>query len=134
MKIKIAALISVLIVTTPLSAQEIIKGPNGGRLVKGEAYNVELVINDVIATVYVSDLKSRPIPAKGVQAHVTLTVDDQEQRIVLEAQQNNRLSGKSSVPLPTNGRGVVRLTTSNGKTLEVRFHASRDFDHQPQHK
>ncbi|MBX9775795.1 MAG: hypothetical protein K2Y71_15545 [Xanthobacteraceae bacterium] len=126
MKLRIAVLISCLIIGVPSAAHEVLRTSNGGRLVKTDAYSVELVVKDDALTVYLTDLKGRPVSTVAFKAHATLDVDGKEQHILLERQQSGSWSGKSPLLLPPEGRIAIHLTASDGKTTRVSFHAPRD--------
>jgi hypothetical protein len=126
MDLRIGVLISCLLIGVPSAAHEVLRSPNGGRLVKTDAYSVELIVKDDALTVYLTDLKARPVSTFAFKAHATLNVDDKEQHIPLERQQSGSWMGKSPLLLPPDARIAIHLTTSDGKTARVFFHAARD--------
>ena len=120
MKLKIAALASLLLIAAPVLAHDV-KGRNGGRVVDAGPHHVELVVKDKVVIVYVSDAADKPVTITGFKGLAILTVSGKALRIVLEPQESTRLSGTSPVTLPANAKGVVQLTGPDGKTAQGRF-------------
>ncbi len=121
MRLRIVALASLFFIATPVLAHEIIKGPNGGRVVDAGSYHVELVIRDKTVTVFVSDSAEKAVAITGFKGMAILTADGKAQRIALAPQDGVRLSGTSPVTLPADAKGVVQLTGPDGKTAQGRF-------------
>jgi hypothetical protein len=123
MKIKIAALLAFLLAAFPLAAHDAVKGkgPNGGRVVDAGAHHVELVVSGTAVTVYVTDFADKPVSVGGFKGLAILTVGGKAQRIVLAPQEGTRLTGTAPMALPAQVKGVVQLTTSEGKTAQGRF-------------
>jgi hypothetical protein len=97
------------------------KGPNGGRVADAGSYHVELVARNDVVELYVSDAADKPVAATGFKGVAILTIGGKPQRIVLEAAEPTRLSGKAPLPLPKEPKGAVQLTTPDGKTASARF-------------
>ncbi len=72
------------------------KGKHGGQMVEAGDYHVELVTNDGIVDVYVSDHDDKPVAIAGYKGIAILSVGGKSLRIVLEAD-DDRLSGKAAV-------------------------------------
>ena len=121
MKIKIAALFALLLTTVPLGAHDDVKGPNGGRVVDAGAHHVEMVVKGPTVTVYVTDSADKPVGVSGFKGLAILTVGGKAQRIILAPQEGTRLTGTAPMALPAQAKGVVQLTTSDGKTAQGRF-------------
>jgi hypothetical protein len=118
---KMLAIAAFLIAALPATAHEVLKGPNGGRVVEAGPYHVELVVETKAIAVYLSDAKDQPIPAAGFKGLAILTVGGKAQRIELTAS-DNRLAGSSPVAVPAAVKGVVQLTGPDGKTAQGRYH------------
>lgn len=96
------------------------KGPNGGQVTDAGLYHIELVSKPGIVDVFVSDATEKPMPATGFKGTAIFVVDGKSQRIVLEPD-GGRLSGKATVVLPVQPKGVVQLTGPDGKTAQGKF-------------
>lgn len=57
----------------------------------------------------------------GYKGLAILSVGGKSERIELEPAGGNKLSGKASVPVPQNAKGVVRITGPDGKTSQAKF-------------
>jgi hypothetical protein len=121
MKLGIATLASLFLVAVPVLAHDVVKGPNGGRVVDAAPHHVELVVKDRSVTVFVTDSADKPISLAGFKGLAILTVSGKAQRIVLKPQDDTRLVGIAAVSLPANVRGVVQVTGPDGKTAQGRF-------------
>jgi len=116
-RILIAALV---LAALPAAAHEVVKGPNGGRVVEAGPYHVELVVETKAVAVYLSDADSKPLPAAGFKGIAILTIGGKAQRIEL-APQDTRLAGSSPVAVPAAVKGVVQLIAPDGKTAQGRY-------------
>jgi hypothetical protein len=97
------------------------KGKNGGRQVDAGSYHVELVAKDKTLAVYISDDNDKPVDAKGFKATGIFVVSGKPQRIELKPETANKLSGTSSVPLPADLKGAVRIVLPAGGTVQAKF-------------
>ena len=114
-------LLAALLIATNTLAHEASKGPNGGAQVDAGSYHVEMVARDTALTVYLHDEKEKPIDTKGYKATGIFVIDGKPQRIELKADSANKLTGTSSVPLPTALKGAVQITLPTGKTVQAKF-------------
>jgi hypothetical protein len=96
------------------------KGKNGGLMVEAGDYHVELVTNDGIVDVYVSDHDDKPVPIAGYKGLAILSVAGKSLRVVLEAG-DGKLTGKAAGALPAQPKGVVQITPPKGKTVSAKF-------------
>jgi len=101
-------------------AGQVEKGKHGGQMVEAGDYHVELVTNDGVVEVYVSDHDDKPVEIKGYKGLAILSVSGKSQRIVLEAGED-RLTGKAAGALPAQPKGVVQITPPGGKTVSAKF-------------
>ena len=107
-------------VASPSIAHES-KGPNGGRIVDAGNYHVELVVGGDQVSVFVTDGNDKPIAATRFNGTVILTAGGKAQRISLGGEDKAKLSGRSSVSLPANVKGVVQLIAPDGKTVQGQY-------------
>lgn len=110
----------VLTCTLPAFAHDA-KGPNGGRTTDAGTYHVELVTRQNIVELFVSDTGEKPIPPAGFKALAILVVEGKPQRITLEPSEQGRLTGKASMTMSAAPKGVVQLTSPDGKTVQAKF-------------
>jgi hypothetical protein len=97
------------------------KGPNGGQLVDAGKYHVELVGKGTRLEVFVSDANDAPLPATGFKALAILVIEGKAQRIPLQPEGTDRLTGTAPAPLPSPPKGVVQLTAPDGTVAQARF-------------
>ena len=119
MKLKMIIL-SALVASAPALAHEA-KGPNGGRIVDAGSYHVELVANDTLVELHVTDSDDKPVPAQGFKGTAILIIDGKPLRIALEPAAGNLLSGKAPAALPKEPKGAVQLTAPDGKTASAKI-------------
>lgn len=104
----------------PASAHDT-KGPNGGRVTDAGKYHVELVGKGTRLEVFVSDANDAPLPATGFKALAILVIEGKSQRIPLQPEGSDRLTGTAPAPLPSTPKGVVQLTAPDGTVAQARF-------------
>jgi hypothetical protein len=97
------------------------KGPNGGRVTDAGKYHVELVGKGTRLEVFLSDANDAPLPATGFKALAILVIEGKAQRIPLQPEGTDRLTGTAPAPLPSPPKGVVQLTTPDGTVAQARF-------------
>jgi hypothetical protein len=86
------------------------KGANGGPQVDAGDYHVEMVAKGTTLTIYLNTDKDKPVDAKGHKATGLFVVAGKPQRIELSHEAANKLSGASTVPLPSKLKGAVQIT------------------------
>jgi hypothetical protein len=96
-------------------------GANGGRVEDAGSYHVELVSKSDKVDLYISDANQKPIAATGFKAIGVFVVNGKAQRIAMEPAGNARLSGTASDALSAPTKGVVQLTSPDGKTVQAKF-------------
>jgi hypothetical protein len=96
------------------------KGPNGGRVVDAGSYHVELVVGGADIAVFISDGESKPIAPTGFKGVAILNAPGKAQRVALTPVEA-KLGGKADTPLPADARGVVQLTSPDGKVSQGQF-------------
>jgi hypothetical protein len=121
MNLKTSVILCMLAAAMPALAHDVRRGPNGGRVVEAGAYHVELVATQDAVELYLTDADDKPVPPTGFKGTAILVVDGKPQRIALAPDGNTRLSGKATVVLPKEPKGVVQLVAPNGKTAQAQF-------------
>jgi hypothetical protein len=112
--------LAALLVAAPALAHDNAKGPHGGRIADAGEYHVELVSTPTAIEVFVTDTKDAPAAA-GFKGVAILVVAGKQQRVPLESTAPGRLTGKTSVATPADVKGVVQLTSPQGKSVMARF-------------
>lgn len=97
------------------------RGPNGGQLTDAGTYHVELVGKGTRLVVFVSDANEKPLPAAGFKALAILVIDGKPQRIPLQPDGPDRLSGPLPAPLASPAKGVLQLTAPDGTVAQAKF-------------
>lgn len=97
------------------------KGPNGGQLTDAGKYHVELVGKGTRLEVFVSDTGEKPLPATGFKGLAILVIDGKPQRIPLQPDGADRLTGTASAPLAAPAKGVLQLTAPDGTVAQAKF-------------
>lgn len=120
MKLASLALLGAWLAAAPAFAGDA-RPQHGGRVVDAGDYHVEMVSKDGAIDIYVSDHDNRPLQTKGYRAVAILSAGGKSQRIVLDAADGSRLSGKAEAALPAQPKGVVQITSPAGKTVQARF-------------
>jgi len=113
--------IALLLASMPAAAHEVLNGPHGGRVVEAGTHHVELVVKAKAVDVFVTDANDKTVPIAGYKALAILTVGGKAQRIELAAR-DDRLTGTSPLDLPDSPKGVVQITSPDGKTAQGRYH------------
>ncbi|MBP6767336.1 MAG: hypothetical protein KA171_06105 [Reyranella sp.] len=106
--------------TLPARAHDA-KGPNGGQLTDAGKYHVELVGKGTRLEVFISDANDKPLPATGFKALAILVIDGKPQRIPLQPEGADRLSGPLPGPLASPAKGVLQLTAPDGTVAQAKF-------------
>jgi hypothetical protein len=117
---KVASIAVLVLLGVNLASAHDSKGKHGGQVADAGDYHVELITNDGIVDVYVSDHDDKPVSIKGYKGLAILSVGGKSQRIVLEPG-DDRLTGKAGDALPEHPKGVVQITPPNGKTVSAKF-------------
>ena len=125
MKIKLVLALLVSLIPCPGSAQQTSHQKNvtpiahhGGQAFEAGDYHLEWVSKGEIVEVYLTDHDNKAVSATGHKGIAIILVNGKAQRIPLEPDGQNRLSGKAPSSLPTSVNGVVQVTRPNGKTLQ----------------
>jgi hypothetical protein len=122
MNLKLCLAVSALLVALPVFAHDVANGPHGGRVVEAGDYHVELVAKDTIVDVFLTDDGDKPISPAGFKGVAILVVGGKSARVTLEPTGDARLSGTAAGALPHEPKGVVQITSRQGKTAQATFH------------
>jgi hypothetical protein len=84
-------------------------------------FHVELVAKDKVVELYLTDSAEKAVATSGYKGVAILSVRGKNERVTLEPASGNRLTGTAGVTLPASPKGVVRVTTPDGKTSQAKF-------------
>ncbi|ANW00292.1 hypothetical protein [Bradyrhizobium icense] len=125
MKASLVVALLVSLIPCAVSAQQTSHKENvtpiaqhGGQAFEAGDYHLEWVSKGEIVEVYLTDHDNKAVSGTGHKGVAVILVDGKAQRIPLEPDGQNRLSGKASKSLPTSIKGVVQVTRPNGKTVQ----------------
>ena len=110
-----------ILATAPAFAHDA-KGPNGGRVTDLGPFHAELTAKGSTVELYVTDAANKAVAVDGYKGLAILAVGGKSERVELAPAGVNKLIGTSSVAIPPNVKGVVRLSGSDGKTSQAKFH------------
>jgi hypothetical protein len=123
MNLGILLAVSALILARPAFGHEVTNGPHGGRVAEAGDYHVELVANQNLVEVYLTDGSDKPIAPAGFKGIAILVIGGgKSTRVTLEPTGDTKLSGKAAGVIPSDPPGVVQITTPDGKTAQARYH------------
>ena len=119
---KSLAAIAVLIAATTASfAHAPKRGANGGPQTDAGNYHVELVPQGATLQVFLRDHGDKAVPTDGFKGTAIFVVDGKPQRIPLAPAGENKLTGTSTVAIPSEPKGAVQITTPAGATVQAKF-------------
>lgn len=122
MKLKPFALAAALAALAPSAfAHAPEKGPNGGRQADAGSFHVEIVPKGTTLAVYLRDHADKEVTTDRFKGTAIFVIDGKPQRITLTPDGDNRLKGSAGVPLPTEPKGAVQITTPTGGTVQAKF-------------
>ncbi len=120
MKWTMLVAVTALVMAIPVQAHDA-QGKHGGRVADAGDYHVELVSKGDAVEVYVNDHDDKPVALAGYKGLAILSAGGKSQRIVLEAADGTKLTGKAAGALPPQPKGVVQITPPGGKTVSAKF-------------
>jgi hypothetical protein len=121
MKLKMFAAAIALMVAMPAIAHEP-KPRHGGRVVEAGSFHVEMVAQDTALSIHLVDHDDKAVAVKGYKGVAIFSVGGKSERVVLAPSEDAKLmSGKATVALPKQPKGVVQITPPNGKVIRARF-------------
>jgi hypothetical protein len=106
---------------TDAAAHETQSGPNGGQVADAGSHHLEMVAEQSKLTIFLSDADDKPVAAAGASGRAIIQFDGKVTTIMLEAGEDNRLSGALPQPLSPSSRLAVTLTLGSSENLQARF-------------
>jgi hypothetical protein len=121
MTLEILLTVSALTLAPAAFGHDVTSGPHGGRVAEAGNYHVELVANQNLVEVYLTDGKDKPIAPAGFKGVAILVIGGKSTRVTLEPTDDTKLSGRAASVVPSGPPGVVQITAPDGKTAQARF-------------
>lgn len=122
MKLRQIAAAALLIVTTSIASAHAPKvGANGGAQADAGSFHVEIVSQGMTLQVFLRDHSDKAVPTDGYKGTAIFVIDGKPQRIPLTSAGENKLTGTSTVSIPSELKGAVQITTPSGSTVQAKF-------------
>lgn len=112
---------ALIVLAAPAYAHAPKVGVNGGPQTNAGAFHMEMVVKDKTLAVFLRDHGDKAVATEGFSGTAILVIEGKSERISLAPGGDNRLSGTSTVPLPAEPIGVVRVTLPSGGTVQGQF-------------
>jgi hypothetical protein len=109
-----------ILATAPAFAHDS-KGPNGGRIQDLGPFHAEFTAKDNTVELFVTDTTNKAVAMDGYKGLAIIAVGGKSERIDLAPATGNKLTGTSTMAIPPNAKGVVRLNAPDGKTSQAKF-------------
>jgi hypothetical protein len=120
-RIQISAVALFMITTSIASAHAPKLGANGGAQTDTDSFHVEIVPQGTTLQVFLRDHSNKAVPTDGYKGTAIFVVDGKPQRIPLTSAGENKLTGTSTVSIPSEPKGAVQITTPSGNTVQAKF-------------
>jgi hypothetical protein len=122
MKLSQIAAVALLIVTTSIASAHAPKvGANGGAQADAGSFHVEIVPQGTTLQVFLRDHSDKAILTDGYKGTAIFVIDGKPQRIPLTSAGENKLTGTSTVSIPSELKGAVQIITPSGNTVQAKF-------------
>jgi hypothetical protein len=82
---------------------------------------VEVVPQGTSLVVFLRNHSDKAVLTEGYRGTAIFVIDGKPQRIPLAPAGENRLTGTSAVPIPSEPKGAVQITTPTGSTVQAKF-------------
>ena len=113
---------TLLIVSAPIASAHGPKvGPSGGPQADAGNFHVEVVPQGSTLVVFLRDQSDKAVLTNGHKGTAIFVIVRKPQRIPLAPAGDNRLTGTSAVPIPSEPKGAVQITTPTGSTVQAKF-------------
>jgi hypothetical protein len=122
MKLSQIAAVALLIVTTSIASAHAPKvGANGGAQADAGSFHVEIVPQGTTLQVFLRDHSDKAILTDRYKGTAIFVIDGKPQRIPLTSAGENKLTGTSTVSIPSEPKGAVQIITPSGNTVQAKF-------------
>jgi hypothetical protein len=117
----ISAVALFMITTSIASAHAPKVGANGGAQAGAGSFHVEILPQGTTLQVFLRDHSDKAVLTDGYKGTAIFVIDGKPQRIPLTSAGENRLTGNSTVSIPSEPKGAVQITTPSGSTVQAKF-------------
>ena len=122
MKFSQIAAVTLFIVTTSIASAHAPKvGAHGGAQADAGSFHVEVVPQGMTLQVFLRDHSDKDVLTDGYKGTAIFVIDGNPQRIPLTSAGENKLTGTSTVSIPSEPKGAVQITTPSGSTVQAKF-------------
>jgi hypothetical protein len=122
MKLTQIAAMALLITTMSIALAHAPKvGAHGGPQADAGSYHVEVVSQGTTLQVFLRDHSDKAVLTTGYKGTAIFVIDGKPQRIPLAPAGDNKLTGTSAVPIPSEPKGAVQITPPSGSTVQAKF-------------
>ena len=122
MKFSQIAAVTLFIVTTSIASAHAPKvGAHGGAQADAGNFHVEVVPQGMTLQVFLHDHSDKAVLTDGYKGTAIFVIDGKPQRIPLTSAGENKLTGTSTVSIPSEPKGAVQITTPSGSTVQAKF-------------
>ena len=119
--IQISAVALFMITTSIASAHAPKVGANGGAQADAGSFHVEILPQGTVLQVFLRDHSDKAVLTDGYKGTAIFVIDGKPQRIPLTSAGENKLTGTSTVSIPSEPKGAVQITTPSGSTVQAKF-------------
>jgi hypothetical protein len=118
----IMSLLAVLMLASPVLAEDYEKGPNGGLMLDVAGIDAELLTSGTKVTINVFDAnKPTPVPTKGYTAAVLIVTGKARETVTLAPSGDNSLTGEAKAEVAPDATVTLTIRTAEGKSGQVKF-------------
>ncbi|MGB3274508.1 MAG: hypothetical protein WBA66_16645 [Xanthobacteraceae bacterium] len=96
-------------------------GANGGAQADAGSFHVEIVPEGTTLQVFLRDHSDKAVVVNGFKGTAVFVIDGKPQRIPLTPAGENKLTGTSTISIPSQPKGAVQITTPAGSTVQAKF-------------
>lgn len=116
-----ATIFALIASTTAALAHAPKVGHHGGPQADAGSFHVEVVPQGTSLQVFLRDHSDKPVLTENYKGTAIFVMDGKPQRILLMPAGENKLTGTSTVTIPSEPQGAVQITTPTGSTIQAKF-------------
>ena len=122
MKPRQIAAVALFMTTTSIASAHAPKvGANGGAQADAGSFHVEILPQGTTLQVFLRDHSDKAVLTDGYKGTAIFVIDGKPQRIPLTSGGENKLTGSSTLSIPSNPKGAVQIIMPSGSTVQAKF-------------